>query len=236
MHKFWSWLGLNLGKHWITVLLVGGDRHRRPRLRHHQARSSRPARATTSTRATRSTRTTSPTRSSSAARPWSRSSRWTRATPSPSCSRAEDISAVDDGRTTKIHDVAPGAQASSRRSPRCSGTTALVRGPERRRDPERRRQDPRWRPRTRDVEDGAARRATRRRSRRSPASPRSRSRSARSTTRVPRLPALRQPAAHDPKPIRTPLLPFFPDARHAQMVVRLLGNESIKDEGKAADS
>jgi hypothetical protein len=37
------------------------------------------------------------------------------------------------------------------------------------------------------------------------------------------------------KPIRTPLLPFFPDARHAQMVVRLLGNESIKDEGKAAD-
>ena len=24
MHKFWSWLGLNLGKHWIAVLLVGG--------------------------------------------------------------------------------------------------------------------------------------------------------------------------------------------------------------------
>ena len=23
MHKFWSWLGLNLGKHWIAVLLVG---------------------------------------------------------------------------------------------------------------------------------------------------------------------------------------------------------------------
>src|SRR5664279_4200427 len=23
MHKFWSWLGLNLGKHWITVLVVG---------------------------------------------------------------------------------------------------------------------------------------------------------------------------------------------------------------------
>jgi len=24
MHRFWSWLGLNLGKHWIAVLLVGG--------------------------------------------------------------------------------------------------------------------------------------------------------------------------------------------------------------------
>jgi hydrophobe/amphiphile efflux-3 (HAE3) family protein len=35
--------------------------------------------------------------------------------------------------------------------------------------------------------------------------------------------------------IREPLLPFFPDNRHAQMVVRLLGNQSIKDEGKAAD-
>jgi uncharacterized protein len=43
------------------------------------------------------------------------------------------------------------------------------------------------------------------------------------------------PQPHDPKPIRTALLPFFPDARHAQMVVRLLGNESIKDEGITAD-
>jgi hydrophobe/amphiphile efflux-3 (HAE3) family protein len=43
------------------------------------------------------------------------------------------------------------------------------------------------------------------------------------------------PMPNNPKPIRTPLLPFFPDARHAQMVVRLLGNESIKDEGKTAD-
>ena len=24
MDKFWAWLGLNLGKHWIAVLLVGG--------------------------------------------------------------------------------------------------------------------------------------------------------------------------------------------------------------------
>jgi len=23
MHKFWSWLGLNLGKHWITVMVIG---------------------------------------------------------------------------------------------------------------------------------------------------------------------------------------------------------------------
>ncbi len=43
------------------------------------------------------------------------------------------------------------------------------------------------------------------------------------------------PQPNNPKPIRTPLLPFFPDARHAQMVVRLLGNESIKQEGKTAD-
>ncbi len=43
------------------------------------------------------------------------------------------------------------------------------------------------------------------------------------------------PQPKQPKPIRTPLLPFFPDARHAQMVVRLLGNESIKQEGKTAD-
>jgi hydrophobe/amphiphile efflux-3 (HAE3) family protein len=42
--------------------------------------------------------------------------------------------------------------------------------------------------------------------------------------------------------IREPLLPFFPSApgarvdnTHAQMVVRLLGNESIKQEGEAAD-
>ncbi len=43
------------------------------------------------------------------------------------------------------------------------------------------------------------------------------------------------PLPGNPKPIRTPLLPFFPDARHAQLVVRLQGNQSIKDEGKAAD-
>ncbi len=43
------------------------------------------------------------------------------------------------------------------------------------------------------------------------------------------------PRPGNPTPIRTPLLPFFPDARHAQMVVRLQGNQSIKDEGKAAD-
>src|SRR5262245_52953357 len=36
--------------------------------------------------------------------------------------------------------------------------------------------------------------------------------------------------------IREPLLPFFPDRRHAQMVVRLHGNQSIEDEGKAADT
>lgn len=24
MHRFWSWLGLNLGKHWLLVMLVGG--------------------------------------------------------------------------------------------------------------------------------------------------------------------------------------------------------------------
>ena len=24
MRRFWSWLGLNLGRHWIVVLLVGG--------------------------------------------------------------------------------------------------------------------------------------------------------------------------------------------------------------------
>jgi hydrophobe/amphiphile efflux-3 (HAE3) family protein len=36
--------------------------------------------------------------------------------------------------------------------------------------------------------------------------------------------------------IRKSLRPFFPDERHAQMVVRLPGNESIEDEGKAADA
>jgi len=35
--------------------------------------------------------------------------------------------------------------------------------------------------------------------------------------------------------IRKALLPFFPDEQHAQMVVRLPGNQSIEDEGKAAD-
>jgi hydrophobe/amphiphile efflux-3 (HAE3) family protein len=43
------------------------------------------------------------------------------------------------------------------------------------------------------------------------------------------------PLPNDPKPIRTPLLPFFPDKRHAQMVVRLVGNQSIKEEGAVAD-
>jgi len=23
VHKFWGWLGLNLGKHWIRVLVIG---------------------------------------------------------------------------------------------------------------------------------------------------------------------------------------------------------------------
>jgi uncharacterized membrane protein YdfJ with MMPL/SSD domain len=43
------------------------------------------------------------------------------------------------------------------------------------------------------------------------------------------------PLPKDPRPIRTPLLPIFPDNRHAQMVVRLVGNQSIKDEGVTAD-
>jgi hydrophobe/amphiphile efflux-3 (HAE3) family protein len=43
------------------------------------------------------------------------------------------------------------------------------------------------------------------------------------------------PVPGNAKPIRSALLPFFPDARHAQLVVRLKGNESIKDEGKDAD-
>jgi hydrophobe/amphiphile efflux-3 (HAE3) family protein len=36
--------------------------------------------------------------------------------------------------------------------------------------------------------------------------------------------------------IRKPLLAFFPDDRHAQMVTRLVGNQSIEDEGSAADA
>ena len=36
--------------------------------------------------------------------------------------------------------------------------------------------------------------------------------------------------------VRKPLLANFPDDRHAQMVVRLPGNASIKDEGKSADT
>jgi uncharacterized protein len=36
--------------------------------------------------------------------------------------------------------------------------------------------------------------------------------------------------------IRKPLLANFPDDRHAQMVVRLPGNASIKDEGRSADT
>ncbi|MDQ1381123.1 MAG: uncharacterized protein QOJ71_1842 [Actinomycetota bacterium] len=43
------------------------------------------------------------------------------------------------------------------------------------------------------------------------------------------------PLPNTKKPIRQPLLAVFPDDRHAQMVVRLFGNGSIKDEGKAAD-
>ncbi|HYL53555.1 MAG TPA: MMPL family transporter, partial [Acidimicrobiia bacterium] len=35
--------------------------------------------------------------------------------------------------------------------------------------------------------------------------------------------------------IRKPLLAIFPDKRHAQVVTRLFGNQSIQDEGKAAD-
>ncbi len=35
--------------------------------------------------------------------------------------------------------------------------------------------------------------------------------------------------------IRKSLRPFFPDEQHAQMVVRLPGNQDIEDEGKAAD-
>jgi hydrophobe/amphiphile efflux-3 (HAE3) family protein len=35
--------------------------------------------------------------------------------------------------------------------------------------------------------------------------------------------------------IRKALRPFFPDDRHAQMIVRLPGNQDIEDEGKAAD-
>ena len=38
MHKFWSWLGLNLGKHWIVVLTTRRGADRGTRLRHHEAR------------------------------------------------------------------------------------------------------------------------------------------------------------------------------------------------------
>ena len=36
--------------------------------------------------------------------------------------------------------------------------------------------------------------------------------------------------------IRKALRPFFPDDRHAQIVTRLPGNQSIEDEGTAADA
>ena len=38
MRKFWSWLGLNLGKHWIVVLAIGAVLTVGLGLRHHQAR------------------------------------------------------------------------------------------------------------------------------------------------------------------------------------------------------
>ena len=34
--------------------------------------------------------------------------------------------------------------------------------------------------------------------------------------------------------IRKPLLSFFPDSTHAQVITRLLGNESLDEEGAAA--
>ncbi len=40
---------------------------------------------------------------------------------------------------------------------------------------------------------------------------------------------------NDGTTIRKALWPFFPDAQHAQMVVRLPGNQDIESEGKAAD-
>ena len=36
VQKFWRWLGLNLGKHWIIVLVGRRAGHRRARLRHHE--------------------------------------------------------------------------------------------------------------------------------------------------------------------------------------------------------
>ena len=62
------------------------------------------------------------------------------------------------------------------------------------------------------------------------ASARSRSPSARSTT-----PTYVDFLLHDNQGnIRKPLLANFPDDRHAQIITRLPGNASIKDEGKAA--
>ncbi len=67
--------------------------------------------------------------------------------------------------------------------------------------------------------------------RRCNASARSRSRSGRST-----IPKYLDVLLHDNTgAIRKPLLAVFPDDRHAQLVVRMLGNQSIKDEGAAAD-
>ena len=227
--KFWSWLGLNLGKHWITVLLVGAHRDRRPRLRHDEARSSPPTRATISTRATRSTRTTSPIRTSSAARRWSPSSRWTPATPSPSCSPPTDIKQWTEVAANNINASGQVLNVVTPLTALQWNDNLVSRGPSGDVTKSVAGQDPR-RPTSPATRRRRVRpRAARPRSRPSRASTRCRSRNARSTTRSTSTSCSTTIRSRsNPKPIRTPLLPFFPDARHAQMVVRLLGNESIK--------
>ena len=226
MHKFWGWLGLNLGKHWIRVLVIGtvvtvvlgygitnlefstgqdrylnkSDQVYKDSVAYQKLFGGQ-AMLTLVTMDKGHTVNELFTPANVA--------QW----------KAIEQKLRDSGKVVNAVTPLTALQFND----------ALVTRPRRRPDPGRRGQDPARR--RRPGEDPEGRRGPQRR-RCEDADPHLRDPGRRADDRQPgvrRLPAPRQPGA-----IRKPLLANFPDDRHAQIITRLPGNESIKDEGKAA--
>ena len=223
MHKFWSWLGLNLGKHWIVVLTTGavltaGLGYGITKLEFSTGQDSYLNKSDQVYKD-----------SVAYQHLFGGQAMLTLVT----MDKGHTVSERSRRRRSPVPGRREAAAETAHRQRRQPVDRARVRRragaqPIGRPDPERRGQGllgAAARAKTRT----ARRSATRTQHRRSRGSTRIPPNSGCSTTDLRRLPHPRQPGQ-----IRKPAA-FFIDDRHAQMVTRLVGNQSIKEEGQASD-
>ena len=229
MQKFWSWLAVNLGKRAGVVSIVGllitvvlGLRHHQARVRHRPGQLPQQGRGGLQGQR----RLPGPLRRAGHAHARQRGRGHTSSTCSPRRTSPQ-WTAID---AEILRRAATSSSGSSRRSPPCSSPTTSC-------CPTPATSSTAWPPRSSSGDRAATR---------SPEGKAARSASSGKTLeRVNAIPAesrvIGNPAwidflLHDNEgEIRKSLRPFFPDEQHAQMVVRLPGNEDIEEEGKAAD-